>query len=72
MIFLKSFLSEKQEQNGKATVYMLLRGLVFLVPAFVLVPKLISPQGMWLAVPVSECLTFVVILMTKKKDILST
>lgn len=55
------------EQNGKATVYMLLRGLVFLVPAFVLVPKLISPQGMWLAVPVSECLTFVVILMTKKK-----
>ncbi len=55
------------EKNGRATLYMLLRGLVFLVPAFILMPQLIFPQGMWLAVPVSECLTFVVILMTKKK-----
>lgn len=55
------------ELNGRATLYMLLRGLVFLVPAFILMPQLIFPQGMWLAVPVSECLTLGVILLTKKK-----
>ena len=55
------------EQNGRATIYMLLRGLVFLVPAFILMPRLISPQGMWLAVPVSECLTLGAILLAKKK-----
>lgn len=55
------------ELNGQATLYMLLRGLVFLVPAFILMPQLIFPQGMWLAVPVSECLTLGVILLTKKK-----
>ena len=54
------------ERNGRATLYMLLRGLVFLVPAFILMPQLIFPQGMWLAVPVSECLTLGVILLTKK------
>lgn len=55
------------EQNGRATIYMLLRGLIFLVPAFILMPRLISPQGMWLAVPVSECLTLGAILLAKKK-----
>ncbi|MBR1463395.1 MAG: MATE family efflux transporter [Prevotella sp.] len=55
------------ELNGRATLYMLLRGLVFIVPAFILMPQLIFPQGMWLAVPVSECLTLGVILLTKKK-----
>lgn len=55
------------EQNGRATLYMLLRGLVFLVPAFILMPQLMFPQGMWLTVPVSECLTLGVILLTKKK-----
>lgn len=59
------------EQNGRATLYMLLRGLIFLVPAFVLMPLLVSPQGMWLAVPVSECLTLGVILLTKKNNISS-
>ncbi len=57
------------EQNGRATLYMLLRGLVFLVPAFILMPQFIFPQGVWLAVPLSECLTLGVILLTKKKDI---
>lgn len=55
------------EQNTRATVYMLLRGLVFLIPAFILMPMLILPQGMWLAVPASECLTLAVILLTRAK-----
>lgn len=59
------------EQNSRATGYMLLRGLLFLVPSFVIMPLLISPQGMWLAVPVSECLTLGVILLTKRNDILN-
>ena len=53
-------------QNFRATLFMLLRGLVFLVPAFILMPVIIAPQGMWLAVPVTECLTLAVILLTGK------
>ena len=49
------------EKNAKATVYMLLRGLVLLIPAFILLPRLITPQGMWLAVPASEMLTLIII-----------
>ena len=54
------------EQNTRATLCMLLRGLIFLVPAFILMPMFISPQGMWLAVPVTECMTLGVILLTNK------
>ncbi len=52
------------EQNIRATVFMLLRGFIFLVPAFILMPKFFFPQGMWLAVPVTECVTLIVILLT--------
>ena len=45
---------------------MLLRGLIFLIPAFILMPMFISPQGMWLAVPVTECMTLGMILLTNK------
>ena len=54
------------EQNTRATLCMLFRGLIFLVPAFILMPMFISPQGMWLAVPVTECMTLGVILLTNK------
>lgn len=53
-------------QNTRATLFMLLRGLVFLVPSFILMPLVIAPQGMWLAVPVTECLTLAVILLTDR------
>ena len=54
------------EQNLRATLCMLLRGLVFLVPAFIFMPMFLSPQGVWLAVPVTECMTLGVILLTNK------
>ena len=54
------------EKNTQATVYMLLRGLLFLVPSFALMPMLISPQGLWLAAPVSEILTLSVILISRQ------
>ena len=55
------------EQNSRATLFMLLRGLLFLIPAFILMPLLVAPQGMWLAVPVTECMTLGVILLTNKR-----
>ena len=55
------------EKNTRATVYMLFRGLVFLIPAFFVMPELIFPEGLWLAVPASECLTLVLILLTRAK-----
>lgn len=57
------------EQNTRATLCMLFRGLIFLVPAFILMPKFIFPQGMWLAIPVTECITLGVILLTNKRII---
>lgn len=56
-------------QNTRATLCMLFRGLIFLVPAFILMPKFIFPQGMWLAIPVTECITLGVILMTNRRII---
>ncbi|MBQ9586584.1 MAG: hypothetical protein IJR26_01795 [Bacteroidales bacterium] len=43
---------------------MLLRGMVLLVPAFLLVPLAVGIPGLWLAVPVVELLTMVVIFGT--------
>ena len=57
---------QSTEQNARATLCMLFRGLIFLVPAFILMPMFISPQGMWLAVPVTECMTLGVIILTDK------
>ncbi len=54
------------EQNTRATLCMLFRGLIFLVPAFILMPMFMFPQGMWLAVPVTECMTLGLILLTDK------
>ena len=55
------------EQNARATLCMLFRGLIFLVPAFILMPQFIFPQGVWLAVPVTECITLGVILLTNRR-----
>ena len=60
------------EQNTRATLCMLFRGLVFLVPAFILMPMFMFPQGMWLAVPVTECMTLGVILLTNRGIISAT
>ena len=40
---------------------MLLRGIVFLVPIFILLPDMIGIPGLWLAIPLSEVLTLIVI-----------
>lgn len=46
-----------------ATIFALLRGVVFLFPAFFLLPDVLGTKGMWLALPLSELLTFAVIAL---------
>lgn len=45
------------ERVKPATVFALLRGLVFLVPCFIIMPKLMGNNGIWLALSLSELLT---------------
>lgn len=47
-----------------AIAFALLRGVVFLVPCFMLLPEVLGIKGIWLALALSECLTSVVIVLT--------
>ena len=44
-----------------STVYTLLRGVIFLVPCFILLPRLVGVAGLWLAIPAAELLTCILI-----------
>lgn len=48
------------ERVGRAMFITALRGLVFIVPAFMLLPKLWGNAGIWLAMPATEMVTLVV------------
>ena len=50
------------KKMASATIFALLRGVVFLFPAFLLLPEFIGVKGMWLALPLSELLTFIVVV----------
>ncbi len=60
-------------ERAKAAIsFMLLRGLIFLVPIFITLPGILGIPGLWLAVPLSEFLTFIVIAVTvvrKRREI---
>lgn len=45
------------EKVKEATVFALLRGGIFLVPSFIIMPKLLGVAGIWLSMPVSEMCT---------------
>lgn len=51
------------ERIKPATTFALLRGFIFLIPSFVLLPKSLAVSGIWLAMPLSEALTTVVVLL---------
>ena len=53
------------ERVWPATIYSLARGLVFLVPSFLIMPHVAGTPGIWLALPVSEALTFILISATR-------
>ena len=52
--------------SRQSTVFMLLRGYLFVVPFFLLLPQLAGNAGLWLAVPLSELLTCITILIYYK------
>ena len=45
------------EQHKTATILMTLRGILFPVAGFLLLPLIIHIPGLWLAVPIAELLT---------------
>ncbi len=53
---------QSREQSARSIIYMLLRGVIFMVPGFILLPALLGPVGLWLAIPLAELLTLGVIL----------
>lgn len=51
------------EQVKRATVYVLLRGFVLLLPCFFLLPQHFGTKGIWLAMPLAEFMTTLVIVL---------
>lgn len=49
------------ERIGRAMIYVALRGMLFIIPAFILLPQLWGVPGIWLAMPVAELLTLLVV-----------
>lgn len=59
------------ERVFPATLFALLRGLLFLVPSFILLPRLLGTSGIWLSMPLSETATTLSILffyLLKKRN----
>jgi len=55
-----------------ATVFALLRGLVFLLPSFLILPAVAGVEGIWLSMPLSESMTstaiIVFLLLNKRRQ----
>lgn len=50
------------ERVAPATSFALLRGFVLLVPSFLLLPRWLGTEGIWLAMPVAELLTALLVV----------
>lgn len=48
------------ERMKAAFVFVCLRGIVLLIPAFLLLPLLLGSKGIWLSMPCAEIMTFVI------------
>lgn len=53
---------QSTERVVASTVYSMLRGIIFVIPAFILLPSLLGNNGLWLAVPSAELLTMIIII----------
>ncbi len=51
----------------RAMIFTALRGIVFAVLGFMILPRLIGVIGLWTAIPAAELLTLVIILLTIKR-----
>lgn len=52
------------EKALKAMIFTLMRGIVVLVPAFWILPAIVPAWGVWAAIPVSEAVTLLAIVIT--------
>lgn len=56
------------ERAHRATIITLLRGVVFMLIGFLVLPRFFGVTGIWLAVPLAELLTFIYIIGIYLKD----
>lgn len=56
------------ERGQRATIITLLRGVVFMLIGFLVLPKILGVPGIWLAVPFAELLTMLYIIGIYFKD----
>lgn len=54
---------QSMERYRPATVFMLMRGFIVIIPCFILLPEAIGLHGLWLAEPLSEAITLAVLLV---------
>lgn len=50
------------EKATQSIFYTLLRGVMLIVPAFIILSEIIGNTGLWLAIPIAELWTLVVII----------
>jgi len=56
------------ERARRATVITLFRGTLFMLAGFLLLPQVLGVRGIWLAVPLAELLTLLLIIGIYLKD----
>lgn len=54
---------QSMERYRPATVFMLMRGFIVIIPCFILLPGALGWHGLWLAEPLSEAITLAVLLV---------
>lgn len=54
------------ERVVTSTVYSMLRGIVFVIPAFLFLPGIAGDNGLWLSIPLAELLTMIVIIIARR------
>ena len=50
------------ERVKPALVFALLRGALFMLPCFILLPEILGTSGIWLSMPLSEATTFLFVV----------
>lgn len=56
------------EKMKRATLIVMLRGFIILIPSFIVLPILFGEAGIWLAMPVTEFITLLVVGVTSTCD----
>lgn len=55
------------EKAGRSTLYTVMRGIIYLIPAFIILPQAIGNDGLWIAIPMAELLTLLTIALTYRR-----